>query len=244
MLLMCTYLSNNYYVRIFLIAGNSLSNFPLFLLQRIQLLYRPPIGEHMDEVAVQEAVAAIRVEANANAIAAEDPPPKYTPPPSYTTATGARLAKLFRQTLRRSIRRITNALGESTRIVSRQRSSIPNNQQELQYPPPEYNSVFVEMSTSSTNNGETSNEASGGTTRIQISTLERLRNLQSSPHALTAAEVASILRNSLRRSTLRPRNRNAPNNCNSGMSSLSAQNLVSSAAPIGETSLDNSPNEK
>ena len=35
----------------------------------------------------------------------EDEPPKYTPPPSYTTATGARLAKLFRQSIRHSVRR-------------------------------------------------------------------------------------------------------------------------------------------
>lgn len=198
----------------------------------------------MDEIAVQETVAAIRIEAAANAIAVEDPPPKYTPPPSYTTATGARLAKLFRQTLRRSIRRITNVLGESTRIVSRQRTSISNNQSQSQYPPPEYNTVFVEMNSTSSNNPETSNEPVGDSTTIQISTLERLRNLQSSPQALTAAEVASILRNSLRRSTLRPRNRNIQNNFNVGMSSLSAQNLVNSAAPIGETSLVNDEEAK
>lgn len=35
----------------------------------------------------------------------DDAPPKYTPPPSYTTATGARLAKMLRQSLRRSVRR-------------------------------------------------------------------------------------------------------------------------------------------
>lgn len=35
----------------------------------------------------------------------DDAPPKYTPPPSYTTATGARLAKLLRQSIRRSVRR-------------------------------------------------------------------------------------------------------------------------------------------
>lgn len=35
----------------------------------------------------------------------DDAPPKYTPPPSYTTATGAYLAKILRQSLRRSVRR-------------------------------------------------------------------------------------------------------------------------------------------
>lgn len=35
----------------------------------------------------------------------EDAPPKYSPPPSYTTATGARIAKMLRQSIRRSVRR-------------------------------------------------------------------------------------------------------------------------------------------
>lgn len=35
----------------------------------------------------------------------EDAPPKYTPPPSYTTATGARIAKMLRNSIRRSVRR-------------------------------------------------------------------------------------------------------------------------------------------
>lgn len=35
----------------------------------------------------------------------DDAPPKYTPPPSYTTATGAYLAKILRQSVRRSVRR-------------------------------------------------------------------------------------------------------------------------------------------
>lgn len=34
-----------------------------------------------------------------------DAPPKYTPPPSYTTATGARIAKMLRNSIRRSVRR-------------------------------------------------------------------------------------------------------------------------------------------
>lgn len=41
-----------------------------------------------------------------------DDPPKYTPPPSYTTATGARIAKMLRNSIRRSVRRI---MGESSR---------------------------------------------------------------------------------------------------------------------------------
>lgn len=37
--------------------------------------------------------------------AIDDAPPKYTPPPSYTTATGARIAKMLRNSIRRSMRR-------------------------------------------------------------------------------------------------------------------------------------------
>lgn len=43
----------------------------------------------------------------------EDSPPKYTPPPSYTTATGAKMAKFLRRSFRRSIRSVRNMLSES-----------------------------------------------------------------------------------------------------------------------------------
>lgn len=80
-------------------------------------MYRPPIGEHMDDLAIHEAaVASLNSNVNATTtnVPAEDPPPKYTPPPSYTTATGARIAKFLRQSIRRSVRRIANVLGESS----------------------------------------------------------------------------------------------------------------------------------
>lgn len=158
----------------------------------------------------------------------EDPPPKYTPPPSYTTATGARLAKFLRQSIRRSMRRIANVLGEgSSAGTSRSRPSVQNVNQP---PPPDYNAVFVEMNVT----------ADVTDAPPRLSTLERLRNLQSSPNALTAAEVASILRSSFRRSRVRsPGNSPAhqENFAEHGVASLSAEHLVDAAAPIGETSL-------
>ncbi|KAJ8932876.1 hypothetical protein NQ314_014356 [Rhamnusium bicolor] len=214
-----------------------LNNGPSDILDRVQLLYRPPIGEHMDELAVQEAAAAINSATNANNIAQEDPPPKYTPPPSYTTATGARIAKFLRQSIRRSVRRIANVLGESS--SSRQRNAIASNQMEP--PPPDYNAVLVEMNHTVNTNANSNDVAitvpDGTPSNIRISTLERLRNLETTTTALTAADVACILRSSFRRSTIRPTNNVRNANFNDNMASLSAQNLVDSAAPIGETSL-------
>ena len=54
----------------------------------------------------------ISLESGASVAGFPDDPPKYTPPPSYTTATGARIAKMFRNSIRRSVRRI---MGEPSR---------------------------------------------------------------------------------------------------------------------------------
>lgn len=154
----------------------------------------------------------------------EDPPPKYTPPPSYTTATGARIAKFLRQSIRRSVRRLANVLGESS--SARSGDGGASNQP----PPPDYNAVLVEMNQTSLNEIVVP--------EARISTLERLRSIQPVPGSptLTAAEVASILRSSFRRSTVR-RVRNMTDDRGGALPSLSAENLVDSAAPIGETSL-------
>ncbi|XP_050515599.1 sodium-dependent transporter bedraggled isoform X2 [Diabrotica virgifera virgifera] len=207
------------------------------ILERIQLLYRPPIGEHMDDVGPQEAAEAIRNENNAANAAAEDPPPKYTPPPSYTTATGARIAKFLRQSIRRSVRRIANVLGEGS---SRQRTPISNTNgtsTTTPLPPPDYNAVLVEMNNPSRSTDVAISMPDGPATSTRLSTLERLRNLESTSTALTAAEVASILRSSFRRSTVHSRNNSRITNFSDNMASLSAQNLIDSAAPIGEMSL-------
>lgn len=209
-----------------------LNNGPPDILDRVQLLYRPPIGEHMEDLPVPESTVN-----NNTAVPAttptEDPPPKYTPPPSYTTATGARIAKFLRQSIRRSVRRIANVLGEGS---SRQRTAVQTNQTQL--PPPDYNAVLVEM-----NQPQTSVNVINVQTEANQSTLGRelAAHARRNSGGLTIADVASILRNSFRRSRIRVANTlrrgNATSTESNNPSSLSAENLVDSAAPIGETSL-------
>ncbi|KAF5301494.1 hypothetical protein FQR65_LT08797 [Abscondita terminalis] len=227
-----------------------LNNGPSDILERIQLLYRPPIGEHMQEVPGLDSTNNTTVTTSppitgivATVASTDDPPPKYTPPPSYTTATGARIAKFLRQSIRRSVRRITNALGEGS---SRQR----NNTQTIAVPPPDYNAVLVEMNNSNTVDGLTSVNVIGDRTETHQSTFGRelAAHRRSSSGGLTIADVASILRNSFRRSRVRLNNaitRNQSESENSNRASMSAENLVESAAPIGETSLvlDNLTND-
>ncbi|XP_039953451.1 uncharacterized protein LOC120770232 [Bactrocera tryoni] len=100
-----------------------LTNGPPDILDRIQLLYRP--GESLREIRNSSLSDRSRsdygrgggngavgnLELNSYQ-AQDDAPPKYTPPPSYTTATGARFAKILRQSIRRSVRRV---LGDRSR---------------------------------------------------------------------------------------------------------------------------------
>lgn len=84
------------------------------MIQRIQLLYRPSLSRpstaqnrytenRNDRPDANNSIpAVITLEARTMT---EDAPPKYTPPPSYTTATGARIAKMLRNSIRRSVRR-------------------------------------------------------------------------------------------------------------------------------------------
>ncbi|XP_034651190.1 uncharacterized protein LOC117890456 isoform X5 [Drosophila subobscura] len=96
-----------------------LTHGPPDILERIQLLYRPPEeGDEPRRPSARQTTSQGRRNAsgqqqdNGQLDAQNDAPPKYTPPPSYTTATGARLAKLLRQSIRRSVRRV---LGDSSR---------------------------------------------------------------------------------------------------------------------------------
>ncbi|XP_011179511.2 sodium-dependent transporter bedraggled [Zeugodacus cucurbitae] len=100
-----------------------LTNGPPDILDRIQLLYRP--GDGLREIRNSSLSDRSRTEygrSGGNGAvgnlelnsyqAQDDAPPKYTPPPSYTTATGARFAKILRQSIRRSVRRV---LGDRSR---------------------------------------------------------------------------------------------------------------------------------
>lgn len=215
----------------------------------------------------------------------EDPPPKYTPPPSYTTATGARIAKMLRQSFRRSVRRIANALGESS-VASRQRPA-------LQPPPPDYATVLVEMNQQSgsggssdamptlhdiaihlteprpdvTNTGNNCRRGRSSDTAVEwhrpntidrttsrttmvdrraierthSSTLDRGRKsntIGSGSNLLTAADVANLLRSSIRRGTARTQQSLRRSFCHEEpTTAASVENLVEAAAPIGEDSL-------
>ena len=106
--------TKNFETLIFEIYSNSI--FLVNALQRIQLLYRPS-DESSDSARLVQGSNRSRMAGSGsqqqagnrlgpnNLNSADDAPPKYTPPPSYTTATGARLAKLLRQSIRRSVRR-------------------------------------------------------------------------------------------------------------------------------------------
>lgn len=59
---------------------------------------------------VQDVISEhISLESGAASLTIDDPPPKYTPPPSYTTVTGSRIAKLLRNSIRRSVRRLVES---------------------------------------------------------------------------------------------------------------------------------------
>ena len=70
-----------------------------------------------------------------------DPPPKYTPPPSYSTATGARIARMLRESFRRSVRRLGARGGAEAR---------PNKPA----PPPDYAHVVIETARHTTNTND------------------------------------------------------------------------------------------
>lgn len=176
-----------------------LSSGPPDILDRIQLLYRPSMtSQDTTEPPNSPTNSATSVPAVITATATtpapettvsafEDPPPKYTPPPSYTTATGARIAKLLRQSFRRSMRRLASALGDN--------STLP--------PPPDYSAVLVEMNRTPQDQDEQLPEPSSAHP-ARMSTM-------------TAADVAHILRSSLRHSA--PHNRDI-------------EGLVDRAAPV------------
>ncbi|XP_073990606.1 sodium-dependent transporter bedraggled isoform X2 [Rhodnius prolixus] len=203
-----------------------LSHGPADVFERIQLLYRPP----EETLSASQEAATPPSDAETTSISVppiatiEDPPPKYTPPPSYTTATGARIAKLLRQSFRRSMRRITNAMGNA------EGSAISNstNTPETLPPPPDYATVLVEINqalsshTANENsdriNGVSSNDNCTTTASTSTSTTTTATSTTTS---LTMNEVAQRLRSSFRRAMR-----------DTIVESSSSQRLVESATPI------------
>ena len=105
-----------------------LTSGPSDLFERIKLLYRPPFRTYLIPPEPSASAGATSGRSNRSSRSGHrqrqrrssrsrsrspspgrsfpDPPPKYTPPPTYNTATGARIAKMLRESIRRSIRQI------------------------------------------------------------------------------------------------------------------------------------------
>ncbi|XP_053660555.1 sodium-dependent transporter bedraggled [Anopheles marshallii] len=147
---------------------------PPDILDRVDLLLRPPVdGDTSNSIRVmhsRRAAASSPLQpSTANAGSgrdgseptitlsmdsrsvrdADDAPPKYTPPPSYTTATGARIAKLLRNSIRRSVRRLIGEPSGSAPSI-RPRTALPqaadsqsaNPSTGDELPPPDYCSAL------------------------------------------------------------------------------------------------------
>ncbi|XP_034944625.1 uncharacterized protein bdg [Chelonus insularis] len=245
-----------------------LNNGPPDIFDRIQLLYRPNLEPENPQRTQAQLRNNTSTNVHSNGILPttsdvpfEDPPPKYTPPPSYTTATGARIAKMLRQSFRRSVRRIASVLGESS--VPRTRPAlqppppdyaavlVEMNQSILSRditvhtiePRPDVTDVGISM------NERLRPNTLDRMTRINTldrcpvarthSTIDRNRRSQNSGSSnLTAADVANLLRSSIRRGTARTQQNLRRNSLhNLPPTAASIENLVSAAAPISEDSL-------
>ncbi|XP_001985736.2 sodium-dependent transporter bedraggled isoform X1 [Drosophila grimshawi] len=202
-----------------------LSSGPSDILERIQLLYRPP--EEGDEPrrpsarqrsAQERRNATAQQQDSAQLDIQNDAPPKYTPPPSYTTATGARLAKLLRQSIRRSVRRV---LGDSS---SRTRPILSLDAESSSSPvaaPPDYLTILIHPSGSGSTpaaaaaSGAAASSSSSGSSPESIEIgqrpagyaqrsqslgrkLQRGASASATPHPYTAEDVVTILRSSVR----------------------------------------------
>ncbi|XP_055922699.1 sodium-dependent transporter bedraggled isoform X2 [Eupeodes corollae] len=246
-----------------------LTNGPPDILDRIQLLYRPtesplphrrgrPGADRNRHQAGQYNLRNSDLEASN---AQDDAPPKYTPPPSYTTATGARLAKILRQSIRRSVRRF---LGEPSR--PRPILSLESADNSL---PPDYSTVLsnpagvdnqtenIEIRPRPLYNSYTQRSLSlgrnlRGAHKIDRSSEPRPSSagttiLSRSRQPYTAFDVANVLRTSTRR------RESGSNSISSRIdqslrnkTSWSVENLVINAAPLGESNaitLSASPTE-
>lgn len=190
----------------------------------------------------------------------EDPPPKYTPPPSYTTATGARIAKMLRQSFRRSVRRIANVLGEGSTPRTRPALQPPPPDYATVLVEMNQGIPSRDISIIVTEAGPDANEFAAEAERrrpntidrtMRISTIDRTSSERShstmdrgrrthtnnGSSNLTAADVANLLRSSIRRGTSRNHQSVHRSFGNEPTAAVSIENLVDGAAPIGHDSL-------
>lgn len=148
-----------------------------------------------------------------------------------------RIAKLLRQSFRRSVIRIAHVLGSNDATSpSTSASNVPPTFQRQLPPPPDYSTVLVEINQSRGNNIPAA-VVNPSQIIIQTENIQRCVNENSSSSALTAQDVANILRSSLRRNkTLPARALDSRNNLIEQECS-SIQCLVDSATPINRDSI-------
>ena len=125
---------------------------PEDMLDRLEMLYRPSYHRQGLSSSSRHSRSADVVLTNFSTTSppaltstsvTADPPPKYTPPPSYSTATGARLARMLRQSrqsIRRSMRRLQGVVGAGA-------ANLPKEA------PPDYAHVIIETSRHSNHGG-------------------------------------------------------------------------------------------
>uniref|UniRef100_A0A4Y0BIL9 Sodium-neurotransmitter symporter n=1 Tax=Anopheles funestus TaxID=62324 RepID=A0A4Y0BIL9_ANOFN len=191
----------------------------------------------------------------------DDAPPKYTPPPSYTTATGARIAKLLRNSIRRSVRRLIGEPSGSAPSI-RQRTALPQTADNQaanpstgdELPPPDYCSALQQFGGPCVNTAgglELSHHPAAPRILYNSATLgsgRRYRSLnatgdtaQETSHQpnFTASDVRQILRPGTNQLT-------GPNGGSCFTQTLrntllrrghSMENLVLAAAPLGDSSI-------
>ncbi|XP_055855645.1 sodium-dependent transporter bedraggled isoform X2 [Episyrphus balteatus] len=235
-----------------------LTNGPPDILDRIQLLYRPtesplphrrgrPGADRNRHATGQYNLRNSDLEASN---AQDDAPPKYTPPPSYTTATGARLAKILRQSIRRSVRRFLgepsrprpilslesadNSLPPDYSTVLSNPAGVDNQPENIEIRPrPLYNS-YTQRSLSLGRNLRGSNKIEGSNEPRPSSAGTTIFSRSRQPY--TAFDVANVLRTSTRR------RESGANSITSRIdqslrnkTSWSVENLVINAAPLGES---------
>jgi solute carrier family 6 (neurotransmitter transporter), invertebrate len=242
------------------VVSCELSDFSVSL-QRIQLLYRPALNSEPAQrhPPLRRLQHPLPERTNPTIISLEaqldDAPPKYTPPPSYTTATGARIAKMLRQSIRRSVRRI---MGEGSRQQSGTTSIPP-----IDIPPPNYSSIIsndpatrAHAPISIINPRSDSDVAMGPRVLFNSETLGRRRSLNtdiSNASTLTPRDVSQFLRPS-QQATAQQAQESAASNVSHSLSLVrdtlrssltrarptrSVENLVMAAAPLGDSSIIN-----
>merc|ERR1719510_784614 len=140
--------------------------------ERINLLYRPTFEAHVSHSDRSRSnhrrrnrrgndtgVVLTNYNAGDRFSGPEDPPPKYTPPPSYSTATGARIARFLRQSFRQSIRRFRGESVDSPQPGVQSNANLRGRQARGKLnpefaAPPDYATVIIETTRHTQNNSE------------------------------------------------------------------------------------------